>query len=136
MKQLWQLEPEQHQLVEDVSNLLCCESNVNEFVPHQCILFDSSILVVPEIESTSPLQSLSPELTNYRKHMLSLLQSWEKDNMLVYFNKVSKVEVVVHISFASLRIWLIAYCVLSIIPLGPTISSSRQSSETHTYEKG
>eukprot|EP00984_Skeletonema_dohrnii_P014397 scaffold6036_cov150-Skeletonema_dohrnii-CCMP3373.AAC.9 len=43
---------------------------------------------LPEIESTSPLQSLSPELSNYRKHMVSLLQSWEKDNMLVYFNKV------------------------------------------------
>jgi len=43
---------------------------------------------LPEIESTSPLQSLSSELTNYRKHMASLLQSWEKDNMLVYFNKV------------------------------------------------
>ena len=49
-------------------------------------------MAVPEIESTSPLQSLSPELTNYRKHMASLLQSWEKDNMLVYFNKVSKVK--------------------------------------------
>jgi len=43
---------------------------------------------LPEIESTSPLQSLLPELSNYRKHMASLLQSWEKDNMLVYFNKV------------------------------------------------
>jgi len=43
---------------------------------------------LPEIESTSPLQSLLPELSNYRKHLASLLQSWEKDNMLVYFNKV------------------------------------------------
>ena len=57
------------------------------------ICFAPSILSVPEIESTSPLQSLSPELSNYRKHMVSLLQSWEKDNMLVYFNKVSRFKV-------------------------------------------
>ena len=55
------------------------------------VRFARSTLAVPEIESTSPLQSLLPELSNYRKHMASLLQSWEKDNMLVYFNKVSKV---------------------------------------------
>jgi len=52
-------------------------------------MFGTAMLSVPEIESTSPLQSLSPEVSDYRKHLASLLQSWEKDNMLVYFNKVS-----------------------------------------------
>jgi hypothetical protein len=59
---------------------------------------------VPEIEPTSPLQSLLPELSNYRNHMTSLLQSWEKDNMLIYFDKVrafQEVEYVIGCAFLS-----------------------------------
>ncbi len=68
---------------------LCCESYFKCYVSHH-VWFSRSILAVPEIESTS-LQSLLPELSDYRKHMAVLLQSWEKDNTLVYFNKVSEV---------------------------------------------
>jgi len=43
---------------------------------------------LPEIEPNGPLQSLVPEINGYKLHMGSLLKSWEKDNSLVYFDKV------------------------------------------------
>ena len=44
---------------------------------------------VPEIEPNGPLQSLLVEVNGFRQHMAELLKSWEKDNQLVYFEKVS-----------------------------------------------
>lgn len=43
---------------------------------------------LPEIEEKGPLQALSNDVTDFRQHMQSLLSSWEKDNSLVYFDKV------------------------------------------------
>lgn len=43
---------------------------------------------LPEIESKGMLQTLVPEIGDFRQHMASLLKSWEKDNSLVYFDKV------------------------------------------------
>lgn len=43
---------------------------------------------LPEIEPNGPLQSLVGEMNGFRVHMSSLLKSWEKDNSLVYFDKV------------------------------------------------
>ena len=93
MKQQLQLEQEHLPRVEDVSNLMRRLRSVEKLCsPHPKMLCHCNILFsVPEIESNSPLQSLLPELSDYRKHMLSLLQSWEKDNQLVYFNKVSNI---------------------------------------------
>lgn len=34
------------------------------------------------------MQALSTDVSDLRKHMQSLLSSWEKDNSLVYFDKV------------------------------------------------
>mmetsp|Transcript_26118 Transcript_26118/g.47392 ORF Transcript_26118/g.47392 Transcript_26118/m.47392 type:complete len:217 (+) Transcript_26118:658-1308(+) len=43
---------------------------------------------LPEIEPNGPLQSLVGEMNGFRMHMGALLNSWEKDNSLVYFDKV------------------------------------------------
>jgi len=43
---------------------------------------------LPEVEPNGPLQSLVPEMNGFRLHMGALLKAWEKDNSLVYFNKV------------------------------------------------
>jgi len=43
---------------------------------------------LPEIEGNGPLQSLVAEINSFRLHMNALLKSWEKDNSLVYFDKV------------------------------------------------
>lgn len=43
---------------------------------------------LPEVEPNGPLQSLVGEVNGFRLHMGSLLKSWEKDNSLVYFDKV------------------------------------------------
>lgn len=43
---------------------------------------------LPEIDEKGSLQVLAPDITNLRRHMQSLLASWEKDNSLVYFDKV------------------------------------------------
>ena len=43
---------------------------------------------LPEIEEKGILQALSTDVSDLRKHMQSLLSSWEKDNSLVYFDKV------------------------------------------------
>jgi len=43
---------------------------------------------LPEIEPNGPLQSLVGEMNGFRLHMGSLLNSWERDNSLVYFDKV------------------------------------------------
>mmetsp|Transcript_2083 Transcript_2083/g.3821 ORF Transcript_2083/g.3821 Transcript_2083/m.3821 type:complete len:464 (-) Transcript_2083:176-1567(-) len=43
---------------------------------------------LPEIEPSGPLQSLVGEMNGFRMHMGALLNSWEKDNSLVYFDKV------------------------------------------------
>eukprot|EP00804_Cyclotella_cryptica_P030820 CCRYP_015072-RA/>CCRYP_015072-RA protein AED:0.27 eAED:0.27 QI:0/0.83/0.85/1/0.66/0.71/7/1178/423 len=43
---------------------------------------------LPEIEEKGPLQVLSREVADFRLHMECLLTSWEKDNSLVYFDKV------------------------------------------------
>jgi len=44
---------------------------------------------LPGIEPNGPLQTLVAEVNAFRLHMSSLLKSWEKDNSLVYFDKVS-----------------------------------------------
>ena len=43
---------------------------------------------MPEIEINGPLQSLVAEMNGFRLHMGTLLKAWEKDNSLVYFEKV------------------------------------------------
>jgi len=43
---------------------------------------------LPEIRSKSPLKSLEKDLNDVKKHMNTLLASWEKDNSGVYFEKV------------------------------------------------
>ncbi|EJK62307.1 hypothetical protein THAOC_17084 [Thalassiosira oceanica] len=43
---------------------------------------------LPEIEPNGPLQSLVAEINGFRLHMNRLLKAWEKDNQLVYFDKV------------------------------------------------
>lgn len=43
---------------------------------------------LPEIDEKGSLQALAPDITELRKHMQTLLASWEKDNSLVYFDKV------------------------------------------------
>ena len=43
---------------------------------------------LPEIEPTGPLQSLVGEINGFRLHMNALLKAWEKDNSLVFFDKV------------------------------------------------
>lgn len=43
---------------------------------------------LPEIEPNGPLQSLVGEMNGFRLHMGAMLKSWEKDNSLVYFDKV------------------------------------------------
>jgi hypothetical protein len=44
---------------------------------------------LPEIEPNGPLQSLLVEINGFRQHMTDMLSSWERDNQLVYFEKVS-----------------------------------------------
>ena len=96
MKQRLQLGLEHLPRVEDVSNLMhrlrSVENNCSPHPNMHCHYNLNMLFSVPEIESNSPLQSLLPELSDYRRHMLSLLQSWEKDNQLVYFNKVSNIQ--------------------------------------------
>lgn len=43
---------------------------------------------LPEIEPNGPLASLTSEVIEFRRHIATLLNSWEKDNSLVYFEKV------------------------------------------------
>lgn len=43
---------------------------------------------IPEIDQRGPLQSLVSEIDDFRQHMVILLKSWERDNSLVYFDKV------------------------------------------------
>mmetsp|Transcript_16103 Transcript_16103/g.33481 ORF Transcript_16103/g.33481 Transcript_16103/m.33481 type:complete len:462 (-) Transcript_16103:1197-2582(-) len=43
---------------------------------------------IPEIDQRGPLQSLVSEIDDFRQHMVTLLKSWERDNSLVYFDKV------------------------------------------------
>jgi len=43
---------------------------------------------IPEITPIGPLRSLVTDINAFRIHMGSLLKSWEKDNSLVYFDKV------------------------------------------------
>jgi len=43
---------------------------------------------LPEIEPNGPLASLTSEVIEFRRHIATLLNSWEKDNSLVYFDKV------------------------------------------------
>ncbi len=43
---------------------------------------------IPEIDQRGPLQSLVSEIDDFRQHMAALLKSWERDNSLVYFDKV------------------------------------------------
>lgn len=43
---------------------------------------------LPQIESDGPLVSLVPEVNGFRLHMGNLLKAWEKDNSLIYFDKV------------------------------------------------
>lgn len=43
---------------------------------------------LPEVEEKGPLSSLVGEMNGFRVHMASMLRSWEKDNSLVYFDKV------------------------------------------------
>ncbi|KAL7537434.1 hypothetical protein ACHAWF_005762, partial [Thalassiosira exigua] len=43
---------------------------------------------LPEIDPRGPLQSLVSEINGFRTHMAGLLQAWEKDNSLVYFDRV------------------------------------------------
>merc|ERR1719375_386180 len=43
---------------------------------------------LPEIEPSGPLSSLVAEINGFRLHMNRLLKAWEKDNQLVYFDKV------------------------------------------------
>lgn len=48
----------------------------------------TSLPGLPEIEEKGPLQALATDLSDLRKNLQSLLLSWEKDNSLVYFDKV------------------------------------------------
>jgi hypothetical protein len=43
---------------------------------------------LPEIDPNGPLKLLYIESNKFRQHMTSLLSAWEKDNQLVYFEKV------------------------------------------------
>jgi len=43
---------------------------------------------IPEITPNGPLRLLVTDINAFRIHMGSLLKSWEKDNSLVYFDKV------------------------------------------------
>lgn len=43
---------------------------------------------LPEIKSKSPLKSIEKDLNDVKKHMNVVLQAWEKDNSIVYFEKV------------------------------------------------
>ena len=43
---------------------------------------------LPEIEVRGPLSSLVGEVNGFRLHLSTLLNSWERDNSLVYFDRV------------------------------------------------
>ncbi len=43
---------------------------------------------IPEIELNGPMHALVGEINGFRIHAGNLLRSWEKDNSLVYFDKV------------------------------------------------
>jgi len=43
---------------------------------------------LPEIKSKSPLKSVEKDLNGVKSHMRIVLQAWEKDNSIVYFDKV------------------------------------------------
>ena len=43
---------------------------------------------LPEIDERGPLSSLVGEVNGFRLHLATLLNSWERDNSLVYFDKV------------------------------------------------
>ncbi len=47
---------------------------------------------LPEMEEKGPLSALVGEVNGFRLHMSTLMKSWERDNLLVYFDKVSKRE--------------------------------------------
>ena len=47
---------------------------------------------LPEMDEKGPLASLVGEVNNFRLHMSTLLKSWERDNLLVYFDKVRERE--------------------------------------------
>jgi hypothetical protein len=43
---------------------------------------------LPQIDPNGPLKLLFMESNKFRQHMTDLLSAWEKDNQLVYFEKV------------------------------------------------
>lgn len=43
---------------------------------------------LPEITSKSPLKAIEKDLNDVKKHMQTVLTAWEKDNSLIYFEKV------------------------------------------------
>ena len=43
---------------------------------------------LPELEPHGPLKSLIGDVNGFRIHVVNLLNSWERDNSLVYFDKV------------------------------------------------
>jgi len=47
---------------------------------------------LPEMDEKGPLASLVGEVNGFRLHMSTLLKSWERDNLLVYFDKVRERE--------------------------------------------
>jgi HAMP domain-containing protein len=44
---------------------------------------------VPEIKFNGALQAMRDEVNEFKQHVNSLLQSWEKDNAQIYFVEVS-----------------------------------------------
>ncbi|KAL7438053.1 hypothetical protein ACHAXH_003986, partial [Discostella pseudostelligera] len=42
---------------------------------------------LPEMEEKGPLSALVGEVNGFRLHMSTLMKSWERDNLLVYFDK-------------------------------------------------
>ena len=88
---------------------------------------------LPEIEPNGPLQSLLIEVSGFRQHMAAMLLSWEKDNQLVYFEKVSNCAVSI---FWKEFMPPLLFGVLSLIgclhiPTGTTISPSKQGLESN-----
>ena len=88
---------------------------------------------LPEIEPNGPLQSLLIEVSGFRQHMAAMLLSWEKDNQLVYFEKVSNCAVSI---FWKEFMPPLLFGVLSLIgclhiPTGTTIIPSKQGLESN-----
>jgi hypothetical protein len=43
---------------------------------------------LPEIKAKSPLKAVEKDLNDVRRHMQAVLSAWEKDNSIIYFDKV------------------------------------------------